>query len=105
MDDVDVKLLYFDDCPNWRLTEARLVEALATLGDPLPAVTHQRVTTAEEARAAGFRGSPTILVDGHDPFAGPHDPVGLACRLYRTPAGDDHAPSVEQLLSALANGR
>jgi hypothetical protein len=103
MDDVDVKLLYFDDCPNWQLAEARLAEALATLARTTPVVTRQRVTTPEEAEAAGFRGSPTILVDGRDPFAGPDDAVGLACRLYRTPAGVDHAPSVKQLLSVLAN--
>jgi hypothetical protein len=103
MDDMDVRLLYFDDCPNWRLVEARLVAALATLGGPPPAVTHQRVTTAEEAEAAGFRGSPTVLVDGRDPFATPDDPVGLACRVYRTPAGVGHAPTVEQLVSVLAD--
>ena len=29
---MDVGLLYFEDCPNWRLADARLREALASLG-------------------------------------------------------------------------
>jgi hypothetical protein len=91
-----------DHGPNWRLAEARVKGALAGLGAGA-AVTHQLVTTPEEAEAAGFRGSPTILVDGLDPFAGPDDPVGLSCRIYRTPVGVEHSPTVEQLRSALAD--
>ena len=102
---MDVRLLYFDDCPNWRLAEARLNEALAGIGDERPAVTHELVSTPEQAQRAGFRGSPTILVNGADPFAGPDDPIGLSCRLYRSPAGVEHAPTVEQLRSVLADAR
>jgi hypothetical protein len=102
---MDVRLLYFDDCPNWRLAEARLNEALAAIGDDMPAVTYELVSTPEQAERAGFRGSPTILVNGADPFAGPDDPVGLSCRIYRGPAGVDHAPTVAQLRSVLANVR
>ena len=29
-----------------------------------------------------FDGSPTILIDGNDPFPGPSGPVGLSCRSY-----------------------
>jgi hypothetical protein len=50
----------------------------------------------------GFRGSPTLLIDGHDPFASERDSVGLACRVYRTSEGKDGAPSVEDLRAALA---
>src|SRR5712691_4567910 len=99
MGDMDVRLLYFDDCPNWRLAESRLNEALAAFGDEAPRVTYQLVSTPEQAERAGFRGSPTILVNGCDPFAGPDDPVGLSCRIYRSPAGVEHAPRVEQLRS------
>ncbi len=102
---VDVLLLYLDDCPNWRLAEARLREALAGIGDTTSEVIFQLVRTPEEAEQAGFRGSPTILVNGTDPFAGPGDPVGLSCRLYRSETGAEHAPSVEQLRSVLADAR
>jgi hypothetical protein len=30
---MDVRLLYFHDCPHWRLAEDRLREALAAIGD------------------------------------------------------------------------
>ena len=100
---MDVRLLYFDDCPNWRLAEKRLREALAELGDRAPAVTYEQVRTPEQAEHAGFRGSPTILVNGRDPFAQPGDPVGLSCRIYRSPAGVDQAPTLEQLRSVLAS--
>jgi len=36
---------------------------------PHDAVEHVLVSTPEEAEAAQFRGSPTVLVDGLDPFA------------------------------------
>jgi hypothetical protein len=102
---MDERLLYFDDCPSWRLAEARLSEALAAFGDERPEVTYELVSTPEQAERAGFRGSPTILVNGRDPFAGPDDPVGLSCRIYRGPTGVEHAPSVEQLRSVLADAR
>jgi hypothetical protein len=97
----DVRLLYFDDCPNWRVAEARLKEAVAGVGGDPDAVTYQQVTTVEQAEAVGFRGSPTILIDGIDHFVGSDDPVGLACRLYRTDAGPQPAPTVEQLRAVL----
>ena len=100
---MDVRLQYFDDCPNWRLAQARLNEALAAFGDERPAVTYELVTTPEEAERAGFRGSPTVLVNGRDPFAGPDDPIALSCRMYRVPAGLEYAPTVDQLRAALAD--
>ena len=102
---MEVRLLYFDDCPNWRLAEARLLEALADWSGEQPTMTRELVTTPEQAELTGFRGSPTILVNGRDPFADAADPIGLTCRLYPGPGGIEHAPSVEQLRSALADAR
>lgn len=98
----DVRLMYFDDCPNWRIAQARLKEALAGIGADPDAVVYERVTTIEQAEALGFRGSPTIRVDGTDPFADPGAPTGLACRIYWTASGVQPAPSVEQLQAVLA---
>ena len=49
MDDgvVEVRLLYFDDCPNWRLAESRLLEAVAELGECAPMVAYERVCTPD----------------------------------------------------------
>jgi hypothetical protein len=49
---------------------------------------------------ADFPGSPTILIDGRDPFAGA-TPVGPVCRRYPTEHGLDFAPSLEQLVEVL----
>ena len=60
-----------------------------------------RVETDEQAQQLSFRGSPTVLVNGQDPFADASAPVGLACRVYRTDGGLAGAPSVEELTAAL----
>ncbi len=91
---MDVALLYFDGCPNWTVAADRLRSALRAVGAD-DGVRLQRVTTPEEAERLAFRGSPTVLVDGEDPFADPAAPVGLSCRVFRTPAGLARAPTVE----------
>lgn len=98
---MDVTLLYFDGCPNWQLTDDRLGQALMLADQADTPVTRQQVTTAEAAERLGFRGSPTVLIDGWDPFAAPGAPVGLACPMFATPAGLAGAPTVEQLVAAL----
>jgi hypothetical protein len=101
---MQITLRYFDGCPNWRVAEARLQEALGALGGPQATIVHERVETQEEAERLGFRGSPTLLVDGDDPFADDDAPVGLACRIYSTEEGPQGAPSVAQLRAALGRG-
>ena len=51
-----------------------------------------------------LRQSPTLLIDGADPFAGPDTRASMSCRLYRDAAGRiaGGAPSVEALRQALA---
>lgn len=100
---VDVTLLYFDGCPNWTLARHRLQEAMRRAGLDEALLTCRRVATPEEAQAIGFAGSPTIWIDGRDPFGGESALVGFACRLYQTPAGPDGAPSADQLLAVLAS--
>ncbi len=101
MGPVEVTLQYFDGCPNWQETETRVREALRLAGAPPTVLSLQIVSTPEEADRLGFRGSPTVLVGGVDPFASASSPVGLACRMFRTPDGLAGAPTVEQLLAAL----
>lgn len=92
-------MLYFPDCPNWHVAHERLRDAAAQYG---LSIEHQLVTTPEEAERVSFRGSPTILIDGVDPFAVGDEPIGLSCRLYRTPDGFDGSPTTAQLAAALA---
>ena len=94
-------LRYFDSCPSWQTTSTRLRQALDAVGHSDAAVRYERVETAEAAERLGFVGSPTVLIDGHDPFLTPGAAVGLACRLYPTPEGLRGSPTVEQLVEAL----
>ena len=96
---MDVTLLYFNDCPNWKQTDAHL-NILATEIADLK-ITRQLVETPEEAERVEFRGSPSILVDGVDPFANPDAPLGLSCRVYQTPQGPAGSPTLGQLREVL----
>lgn len=96
---MEVTLLYFDDCPNWKITDDRLLQ----LADEFDGMTIRRqfVGTPEEAEQYGFRGSPSVLVDGVDPFATEADPIGMSCRMYITPDGLAGSPTVGQLREVL----
>lgn len=95
---MNVELWYFNGCPHWQVVDQRLQALAVERGFE---ITHRLVSTPEDAQAAGFLGSPTIHVDGRDPFARGDEPFGLSCRVYQTPDGTAGAPSLEQLRSAL----
>jgi|SRR5215475_3238508 len=97
---MELTLLTVPACPNSAAFEERLAAALA---GHLGAVVHRReIADEREAAQAGMRGSPTLLIDGVDPFAAPGQPPSLSCRLYRDAAGRaEGAPSVEELRRAL----
>lgn len=99
---MEVTLLYFDDCPNWHDADAHL----RTLQEEVPnlRVTRRIVDTLEESERTRFRGSPSILIDGVDPFADTDDPVGLSCRMYQTPDGPAGSPTLDQLREVLTAG-
>ena len=96
---MDVTLLYFDGCPHWHIADEHLSTLLAE--HPEVSLTRHVVDTPEGAEGTCFRGSPSILVDGVDPFATPDDPVGLMCRLYQTPDGPAGSPTLDQLREAI----
>jgi hypothetical protein len=96
---MQITLQYFEGCPNWKVTQAHL-EALQEEGIDLDIV-HQLIETPEAAEDAGFRGSPTVVVEGVDPFADPDAPVGLSCRVYRTETGFVGSPTLDQLRAAM----
>lgn len=94
-----ITLQYFDDCPNWQTTAAHL-ETLVNRGLDA-SIGYELIDSHESAVARGFRGSPTVLMDGIDPFAVENTPVGLACRIYPTEAGYAGSPSLSQLQHAV----
>lgn len=95
-------MLSFDGCPHRTVAEARLRAALARLGRGGETITHVLVETWEEAERLRFLGSPTIHVDGRDPFAAGTEPAALACRVFDTPEGRAGSPTVEQLVEVLS---
>jgi len=98
---MDLRLLYFDGCPHWRVAEQRLRSALASAGLD-DQVQHVLVETPEDAERLDFLGSPTILIDGHDPFARGDELPAMACRVFSTPNGLEGSPTVEQLADVLS---
>jgi hypothetical protein len=98
---MQITLQYFDGCPNWKVADAALAAAVAELNIEAT-VDYHLIDTPQAAEEFGFRGSPTVLLDGVDPFAEPDAPFGLTCRVYRTESGLAGTPSAEQIRSALA---
>ena len=99
-DSVELTLLTVPDCPNAVVFEERLAAALA--GRSQLVVRRREIASEREAAEAGMHGSPTLLINGVDPFAAPGQAPGLACRLYRDAAGQvAGAPPVEALRRAL----
>lgn len=88
---------YFEGCPNVGLVRERLAAA----GVDLDRVRLVEVSSPELGASIGFRGSPTVLVNDEDRFAGASAPAGYACRVYATESGLEGAPSVTQLVAVL----
>ena len=95
-----VTLQYFDSCPNWRVAESRVKLIIAQSGLDVD-LAYQQIETPRDAERFGFTGSPTVLIDGRDPFASEPAHVGLACRTYMTASGPAESSSIEQLEQAL----
>jgi alkylmercury lyase-like protein len=97
---MEVLLLSVPECPGAALLEARLAEALVQ--GPAPRIRRRMVRDGAQAVALGMAGSPTLLLDGRDPFAEPGRQPSLSCRLYRHDDGRlEGAPSTAQLRRAL----
>lgn len=95
---MDVTLLYFDGCPNWKTTHYILERLAPQFGFE---VVKEKVAGPDDAQRLGFHGSPTVLIDGVDPFADKGAPITYSCRVYQTPQGLRGSPTREMLEVAL----
>lgn len=96
-----VTVLSVPDCPNAPLLMDRLRQVLA--GRSEVTVVSRVVADQAGAERGGMHGSPTLLIDGVDPFAAADQPCSLSCRLYRHPGGYvDGAPSLAELRVVVA---
>lgn len=92
-----LQILQVPDCPNAGPLRF-LLTSLVHGGTRI-----ELVYDESEAATLGMRGSPTLLLDGTDPFAVAGMPAGLSCRLYRHESGVlSGIPSPAQLRAALA---
>ncbi|MGH3120907.1 MAG: thioredoxin family protein [Streptosporangiaceae bacterium] len=97
---MELTMLAVPGCPNAAAMEERLAAVLADYPDAV--VRRRHVADEQEAAETGMAGSPTLLVNGTDPFAVPGQAPSQSCRLYRDAAGLlTGAPSVEDLRRAL----
>lgn len=97
-----IELLRIGECPNWMEAANRLDGVLAQLGVEPDEFIIRRVSAPEPT----FHGSPTILIDGHDPFVAPGSAPqpadgGLSCRIYDTPDGPGGAPTSDQIRNVI----
>ena len=95
---VRLQVLQVPDCPG----AAALISLLTQLADGRAEVRQQLVHDLDQAALLRMTGSPTLLVDGVDPFAVGGLPPSLSCRIYRDENGSlSNAPSLAQLRAVL----
>lgn len=98
---MEISLLYFDGCPNHHST-LMLLDTLLDEAGWTGQIQLIKVVSLEQADQLDFRGSPTVWVDGVDPFLDPEAPVGFSCRIYPTASGYQGTPPEQELRMAIA---
>ncbi len=93
---IKIEIQHFDDCPNSPKLIQRVKEAIKYY---VKNIQYEEilVTSNEEAQRIGFRGSPTLLINGKDieDLPVPKEPA-LMCRFY-----SDGLPSVDAIKKVL----
>jgi Alkylmercury lyase len=88
-------------CPGATLLDDRL--AMVVPDRHGITVSHRVIDDAAEAARYGMHGSPTLLIDGIDPFARPGQEASVSCRLYPGSGQAEGAPSARRLRQAIAS--
>lgn len=93
-----VELLVVPDCANEDRALCLLRSSLDEVGLDRVGVSVVVIDSQAEAERYGFVGSPTILIEGVDPFAVSGALPALACRMY---PGGQGVPGRRELREAL----
>jgi glutaredoxin len=96
-----VEVLVVPDCPHADGAIAVVRQALDELDLMDVPVMATTVSSQAQAEQLGFIGSPTVLIDGHDPFTSRGQSPGIACRLYRDDTGVTGIPPIQPVRQAL----
>ena len=102
---MDVELLVVPDCPNESVALSVLRSAFDRVGLAAQSVRTTVIASQDQAEERGFVGSPTILIDGVDPFGVAGQSPAFACRVYATPAGLSGVPPLGEVICALTAAR
>lgn len=97
---VDIELLVKPDCPNDASAAELITNAVADTRMKAT-ITHTIIASQAQSRQRGFTGSPSIPLNGLDPFVRPDAPPALSCRLYTTPDGLRGIPALRDLRQAI----
>ena len=97
-----IDILHVAHCPHLEDARAHVREAVASTG-VRATVEELEITTSDDARRLGMHGSPTILLDGRDPFATDAEDGSFSCRLYTVDGRLAGSPSVPQIVAAIAS--
>lgn len=98
---MQIDVLVIPECPNSDIAMSRISTAITRAAIPTPIVTRHIITDWSQAQALGMCGSPTILVNGNDPFAISGAEPSLSCRLYPSEHGTQGSPTEDELVNAL----
>jgi len=103
---MNIELLYFEGCPNHRLAEDRLMQAL-NLEKFQIKFDKVKVDSFEMAQRIGFCGSPSIRINGKD--LEDRTDISFSCRIYQNQGsqGDiqEGAPSIELIRNVLRKNK
>jgi hypothetical protein len=102
---MDIRLLYFEGCPNAEPTYRLLRECLDQEKVSEPIV---RTLVSDEAEASRyhFLGSPSIRIDGEDiDIARRGDTPVFACRVYDPTSTQPGVPSSQMILHAIRRAK
>jgi hypothetical protein len=98
---VHLEIQYFMGCPH--AEEALLLMGRYNERHPGTQISIVKILDDDHARQIGFRGSPTILINGADMFGAPiPDDPRMACRFY--PDGLPDIDVFEQIVEKYADG-
>lgn len=96
-----IELLWFDGCPSHQRAKELLEEVLRE-ENTVAEIKMIQVRNNADAVEKHFLGSPTIRINGVDPFAEPNQKsFAMQCRMYRTPESLKDVPTKAMLRAAV----